>query len=139
MFGRALPGYGCTKPIFEMFDSAIKFDTCQYKLLRFVGQLRDNFRVGYRDIAEPLSSGFFDRRRVFGERALREEPRNDVHQPGGHFQRLTRKANPLQRRHLVAGFAAVQIKISARLIGKHHRLNVERIDELGGNSRGRVD
>jgi len=52
-----------------------------------------------------------------------------VHQPGRHFERLAGETHPRHRIERIAVVPATLVEIATRLIGKHHRIDVERIDQ----------
>ena len=66
------------------------------------------------------------------DRALGEQPGDDMHQPGRNLQRFAGKADPQQRIERLALLAAMAIEIGARLVGEQHCLGIERIDQAGG-------
>ena len=64
-----------------------------------------------------------------GDRLARQQPCDDVHQPRRHAQRLAREADAIDRAQRVAIGAAVDVEITARLVGEQHRFHVERVDQ----------
>jgi hypothetical protein len=61
---------------------------------------------------------------------LAQQPGHTVHQPRGDFQRLARKYNSRHRIKISAVAQPSPIKIGSRLIGKHHRLDMQRVNHL---------
>ena len=63
------------------------------------------------------------------DRALGQQPGDDVHQPGRDLDRFAAEGDPRHRVQPVALDAAVIVEIAARLVGQQHRIDVQRVDQ----------
>ena len=69
------------------------------------------------------------------DRALGQQPGDDVHDPRRDLERLAGEADSDERLQRAAVVAAGIVEIGARLVGEQHRLRVEAVDQARRDPR----
>ena len=115
----------------DALDPRVKLGARSDQLARCRRKLVDDGRIALLRIAEPpFGAAAFARRDLARlDRALRQQPGDDVHDPRRHLQRFAGKADArerLQHRPLITPRI---VEIGSRFVGEQHRLGVERVDK----------
>lgn len=103
-------GWGFIQTEFQPYDPCIKINARCDKALRFLWQIHEAARVGWRRLAKTCQpvAPFLGRAHL---RAVAEQPGHAVHQAGCDFQSFARKDDACQWRQLHAVGQAEPIKV----------------------------
>ena len=134
---RALRHFNLDRSFVEPFHPRIKVGAGIDQFLRGLGQLRDHRLVAVLRVTQPpLRPPPVAVRNLAGfDRALGQQPGDDVHDPGRDLERFARKADPCERLKGGAVAAAGVVEVGTSLIRQQHRLGVKRVDQPRGDPR----
>ena len=104
------------------------------------GSCIDHRRIAVLRMAEPPlgPAAFAVRDFARFDRALGQQPGDDVHDPGRHLQQFAGEADPRERLERRALVAPGVVEIGPRLVGQQHRLGVKRVDQARRDPRLRA-
>ncbi len=110
----------------EPLDPRIEIAAGDDQPLRRGWHLLDHLGVAGRGVAQPaLGAAALDLVQFAGlDRALGQQPGDNMHDPRGDLERLASEADPNERLEQQPVALADIVEIGARLVGEEHRLNI---------------